>query len=355
MPEEPHSAARRVASDQELSCSRCEIETITRYKNERMTYQTDVCPGCGSTDFISRPAVMAPFLAAYLFDQPPDVHGLGACAACGLRFYTTRFDDTEIDRLYTDYRDERYLAMRRHSEPWYTRKVNEYLSGAGMEPRQEVYRAALVGHAEANSIGSVLDYGGDRGQMMAGGPGSEFYVYDISGIEPAPGVTAIRDEEDLERRQFDLVLLCAIVEHFSEPLAQLKRVAERVKPGGLLYIEVPEDSFSVESIPSGRWYVAYLRRLVRHPLLMLVVDFLSTAIRLKFRVIPPFGFAKQHEHLNYFDVRSLSHLVSASGLTLLNCSMSSEGSVVAMCRRSAAVDVNLGADEVSQAAASTVA
>jgi len=320
-----------------------------------MTYQTDVCPGCGSPDFISRPAVMAPFIAAYVLDRPPEVGALGACATCGLRFYTTRFDDAEIDRLYTDYRDERYLAIRHRSEPWYTRKVNDDLAGVGMEPRKEVYRAALAGHAEANYIGSVLDYGGDRGQMMAGGPGSEFYVFDISGLQPGPGVIAISEEKVLESKQFDLVLLCAIVEHFSEPLAQVRRVADFVKPGGLLYIEVPEDSFSVESIPKGQWYVAYLQRLVRHPLLMLVVDFFSTVVRLKFRVIAPFGFAKQHEHLNYFDVGSLANLVTAAGLTVINCSMSSEGSVVALCRRPPAIDVPHGTDGAAESEHSTVA
>ncbi|MGH7016017.1 MAG: hypothetical protein ACRED8_02910, partial [Caulobacteraceae bacterium] len=83
-----------------------------------MSYRTDTCPGCKSPDFTSRPVVMAPFIAEYVFERPPDVRDVGACATCGLTFYTTRYDEHEIEQLYTNYRGERYLATRLRSEPW---------------------------------------------------------------------------------------------------------------------------------------------------------------------------------------------------------------------------------------------
>jgi hypothetical protein len=67
------------------------------------------------------------------------------------------------------------------------------------------------------------------------------------------------------------------------------------------------------------------------------MDFWSTAVRVKFGFIPPLGFAKQHEHLNYFDVGSMAKLASTAGLEVLDCFRATScGSIVALCRKAAA-------------------
>lgn len=277
--------------------------------------------------------MLAPFIARYVLDREPDVCLLWSCAACGLMFFGTRYDDTEVARLYEGYRGERYLAVRHSFEPWYTRKFNDNIGGpVGIGPRQQIYRDTLAAHADTDAIDTVLDYAGDSGQLMAGGPGKDLSVFDISGAAPVEGVTAITDEKDLVGRLFDLVLICGVVEHFSEPLPQVKRVVELVRPGGLVYVEVPDEQFSLEAIPAGRWYGGYLRHLARTKLPMVLADFWSTGFRVKFGRIPPLGFAKQHEHLNLFHVESLSNLVTLAGLAVLSC-FRSGGAVVALCRR----------------------
>jgi SAM-dependent methyltransferase len=298
-----------------------------------MTYLADACPCCGARDLDSRTALMAPFIADYVLHRQPEVGALCQCRTCGLAFFAARYTDAEIARLYDDYRGERYLAIRHRFEPWYTRKFNDDIGGdAGMAPRQQVYRDTIAAHVDTASIGTVLDYAGDRGQMMQGGPGREHFVYEISGVRPDDGVVGISDPDALKGRVFDLVLACGVVEHFSGPLEQLRQVAEHVKPGGWLYVEVPDERFRLDAIPRGRWYERYLRFLAHTGLLLLAVDFWSTAWRVKFRLIPPLGFAKQHEHLNYFDQRSLSRLADGAGLSVVDCSLA-PGAVVALCRR----------------------
>lgn len=125
-----------------------------------------------------------------------------------------------------------------------------------------------------------------------------------------------------------------MVEHFSWPLDPVRAVAQHVRPGGLLYVEVPDETFSIQRIPRGGWYQKYLQVLAGRPLLRLAVDFWSTAMRVKFRSFPTLAFVKQHEHLNFFGVRSLSRLLEGAGLTLLSCA-AVEGAVVALCRRPA--------------------
>jgi len=280
----------------------------------------------------------APFIAAYVFDAKPAVCDLCACRGCGLMFYGARYEDGEIRRLYEGYREARYFAARNRVEPWYTQKFNDDIGGeAGMTPRRAVYQTTLAAQADAGSIGTVLDYAGDRGQMMEGGPGREHFVFDISGVAPVDGVTGIADEKSLEGRTFDLVLLCGVVEHFSEPLRQVEHVMQNVKPGGLLYIEVPDERFDIGRIPTGAWYRNYLRWIAPLGPALLAMDFWSTAVRVKFGFIPPLGFAKQHEHLNYFDAPSMAKLASKAGLEVLQCFRSpSSAAIVALCRKAAA-------------------
>lgn len=300
-----------------------------------MTFQVTACPVCTSRELDLRPAVMAPFIARYVLDRRPERCVIAACRSCGLAFFQTRYDAAEVARLYDGYRGERYLAVRHALEPWYTRRFNTDIGGpAGMAPRQAVYRAAVAAVAETFEINTVLDYAGDRGQMMEGGPGREKFVFDISGVEPVAGVVSIADERDLAGRTFDLVLLCGVVEHFSAPLDAVRGVSRYVRPGGLLYIEVPDEQYEIDRIPRGRWYRAWLDFLLRAPWLLLLVDLWSTAVRVKLRAIPPLGFAKQHEHLNFFEIGSLTRLAKVAGLDLIACERAaSSGAVIALCRR----------------------
>jgi SAM-dependent methyltransferase len=300
-----------------------------------LTDRSQACPSCGCSQIEQRPALIAPFIARYVLDSEPEVCALCRCGDCGLVYFGRPYSEAEIARLYADYRGERYLAIRHSFEPWYTRRFNEDIGGpAGMAPRRRVYQATLAACPDSGTVDTVLDYAGDRGQMMEGGPGRAHFVFEISGAPPETGVTAIADPASLEGRAFDLVLLCGVVEHFSWPLDQVKAAAQHVRPGGLLYVEVPDETFSIATIPQGGWYVRYLQILVGWPLIRLAVDFWSTAMRVKLRTIPPLGFVKQHEHLNFFDVRSLSRLLEAAELTLLSCA-AVEGAVVALCRRPA--------------------
>ncbi len=311
-----------------------------------MSYQAKACPCCANGDLQSRPVILAPFIARYVFDREPRMLCIKSCTNCGLVFFETRYNDQEIARLYDNYRGERYLTIRHRFEPWYTRKFNDDIGGhAGIGPRQEVYRRTLAAHADVEVIETVLDYAGDRGQMMAGGPGRSHYVFDISGVSPVEGVISLSHGDALIGSEFDVVLLCGIVEHFAEPLIQVENVARFVRPGGLLYIEVPDESFRVDKIPEDQWYERYLEFLLSAPLALSMIDFWSTAVRVKLGLIPPLGFVKQHEHLNFFDLGSLSRLVGTAGLTVLDC-FRENGAVIVLCRRPAVASLRL--DSVAQ-------
>ncbi len=51
----------------------------------------------------------------------------------------------------------------------------------------------------------------------------------------------------------------------------------------------------------------------------MAVDFYSTVLRVRWNLVPPFGIIKCHEHLNYFNERSLEVLLRANGFDAVAC------------------------------------
>ncbi len=252
-----------------------------------MTYRAVRCLGCDASNIARRAAIIAPFVAARVFRRSASICSLAHCASCGLAFFEDRYEPAEAGHLYADYRNEAYYLERHHWEPWYSRAFNAGLGGAEeMRGRREVYAGILRRHAEDAIIESVLDYGGDRGQLMLGGPGRDHFVFDISGVEPEPGITSL-SAASLAGQKFDLVLLCEVLEHVSEPAHVLRDVLTHVKLGGLLYITVPNREFPFTDIPAGKWYRNYLKLLLKSRWLTLLVDFWSTGCKVKFARIPP--------------------------------------------------------------------
>jgi SAM-dependent methyltransferase len=279
------------------------------------------CPCCGREDLLDRPAVMAPFIASYVFGREPWPTSLLECRACGFRFFEGRFSPDEEARLYAGYRGERYFRERHRFEWWYSRRAND---GLGQDPGEIAFRkrrmaAALAAVPGTQAIRSVLDYGGDRGQFIPDGLGERRYVLDLSGTEPVEGVAALRSAGDLGGGSVDLVLCCNLLEHSPQPAALLAAAKGLLGPGGWLYVEVPLERYGLGFVPRGGWYRRYAAALARHPACLAWVDLYSTAFRLKAGLVPPLGILKAHEHLNFFHPPSLAKLLEASGFAVAHC------------------------------------
>jgi hypothetical protein len=284
-----------------------------------VTYRATVCPCCKESRLGAYPALVSPFLASYVFRTKAAATRLLECDACGLRFFEDRLTDAEAERLYSGYRGEDYFRARHRHEPWYTRKVNDELgrSDAVARSRRELVAGFLGRNTEVASIETVLDFGGDRGQMIPDGIGKERFVYEISGIPPVDGVRAIRSSADLEGKRFDLVLLSHVLEHCSEPKTVLEQVRPLLQRSSVLYVELPLDRVGLGWVPKSHAYGKYLAALARLPPALMAVDLYSTLVRLRYETVPPLGFVKMHEHINFFDERSLSRLLERCGFRTL--------------------------------------
>jgi hypothetical protein len=279
-------------------------------------YLIDTCPCCSAKDLRRWPAIVSPFIAGYACGARPGDSNLCECKGCSFRFFDTRLTKAEVEKLYAGYRGDAYFKARHRYEPWYSREVND---GIGSDPVEIVSRkenlAKLLGD-RAQSFTSVLDYGGDRGQFIPDGLGTERYVYEISDVEPIDGVIRLSSTEG---RQFDFVMLAHVLEHCSEP----REVLRGLKPLGhaqtVFYFEVPYERPSLQSAGDGAGQRSYLHALVRLGPLLQAVDLYSTVFRIKFDRIPPLGLQKCSEHLNFFNKPSLEALLKSEGFEMLDC------------------------------------
>src|ERR1700744_724955 len=88
-------------------------------------------------------------------------------------FFDTRLSGAEIQKLYADYRGDAYFEARHRHEFWYTRKVNDGIGSDDVKIAARKRSLAEILGDRARSFATVLDYGGDRGQVIADGWGAE--------------------------------------------------------------------------------------------------------------------------------------------------------------------------------------
>jgi SAM-dependent methyltransferase len=247
-------------------------------------------------------ALVAPFLATRIWERSPFCVDLVECLTCGFRFYNPRLDAAEETRLYAGYRSPEYQRMRQAYEPWYTVAFNAELASArSYEIRREKIRAILRQHLAGRAIKSVLDYGGDHGDLARGLiEGAAAFVYDISGIPAAEGVTATSDPAGC---QADLVINSNVLEHVGFPRQLVEEILRATPAGGIVYLEVPCES------PSG------LMRIARRVAQVAIMSVARPALaRL---VVRPAALYMMHEHINYFTERSLTTLMRVCGCAVM--------------------------------------
>jgi hypothetical protein len=266
------------------------------------------------------PALVAPFIAEYVLSRPVEPCRLFECGSCGFRWFDRRFEPAEMARLYTNYRGEEYFRSRNAHEPWYTRAFNA-VDGPGSRKvagRQRALKAFVEPHMDLGSLDSVLDYGGDSGQLIPSDIGRRKWVLDPSGVDLVEGVQRVDSESGLAAGGYDLVILSHVLEHIPDPAAMLHVLHALPTPRtGALYIEVPYERYSLRWMGRGTTTWRYLDTLRRSGPLLLAMDFFSTAVRVKFKAVPPLGFPKLHEHINFFTAGALTHLLQRCGYELI--------------------------------------
>lgn len=282
-------------------------------------YIAKSCPCCGSESHKTFRSIAAPFIVNYVLGGRDIKVNLLDCDVCHFRWFDQRFEPTDMARLYEGYRGAEYAKIRHNYEPWYSKDVNDAIGGSEeIRDRAETMTGFLRGGADVSDVDAVLDYGGDRGQFIPPGLGRRHYVYEVSGVDAVQGVGVVGSEKELIPGGYDLVMLCHVLEHLPDPSGQLELIRPLLsRDKGLLYVEVPHERYDMRFVGSGGVYGGYLAALKKVPFALRAADFYSTGFRVKLGKVPPLGFLKMHEHINFFSIDSLTAALERSGYEVL--------------------------------------
>jgi hypothetical protein len=249
------------------------------------------------------------------------------CTSCRTRHFDLAITDTDLARLYADYRGEAYFRQRHQFEPWYTRAMNENLGAeAEMKNRRAVLGEALAECGFTGAFGAVLDHGGDRGQMLLDLSSPLKAVYEISGVTPEPGVTSI-DHAAMTARKSDLILSCHVLEHLPAPTDCVAELAALDHAGTVYFFEVPDEAFKSFQLNTSNLQQSWIGWLTKHPALFKLMDFASTSLRIKLRLVPPLFFVTLREHLTYFSIAGLARMLQDNGLSVLSARIRANGHI----------------------------
>jgi hypothetical protein len=85
------------------------------------------------------------------------------------------------------------------------------------------------------------------------------------------------------------------------------KLIELTTPGGFIYIELPLQIWK-SYVGNNMIRNALLRIAKKYRVLHKILDLYSTAFRVKFMILPPFGFAPMREHVNFFTLPAIVKL-----------------------------------------------
>lgn len=214
------------------------------------TERLDRCPICSGS-----PRAL---IRTVDFESGTGAYGIDACTDCGVAFTNPRPLDSELWKLYES----------RETADFAPRAVS--LAGVmrGLLMRRRLLRA--LGGTTGETF-RLLDYGCGDGSLVAAGAklaARRGFKLEFTGVdfhdEPPPTIAPLADGTSYLSAQawggttdrYDHIFIRHVLEHHSDPARLLRTLAERLRPGGTLHIEVPNRR-SIWARIFGRYFFPY--------------------------------------------------------------------------------------------------
>jgi len=226
-------------------------------QSDQSTATQSACPACGGTE------VKAKFTGCRdLLYSTPGEFSVMACGECGALFCDPQITPDQFDTYYLPSYYPTAQQIMARGDP--ARPANRIALGAlrrfwGPSPRDTIGRAAARGilSAFSNKLRMTPPVHG-RGRLLEVGcsSGEKLFLlrrlgWDAEGIEPSVEACAEAaklglsvqacslEEADLGAKKYDVIELCHVFEHLSDPVGCLSKLRDALAPGGKILVTLP--------------------------------------------------------------------------------------------------------------------
>ena len=193
------------------------------------------CPVCGADE----PALQ--------YDVSP--YRVVQCLPCGTSYLSPRLSESAMLRFY---KDDKYFE---NGDVGYTGYLRQEMSLRYSFRRflQQLQRRQLAG-------GSLLEVGCGYGFLLD--EAKPYFDY-RAGIDFSGAVKRARERADRvyqgdldiipDEERFDCIILVSVIEHVHKPVAYLRKLRERLRPGGKLVVATPDVDSIFRRLLGRRW------------------------------------------------------------------------------------------------------
>jgi SAM-dependent methyltransferase len=186
-------------------------------------------------------------------------------------FFDIAYTDKQMKLLYSDYRSRAYAFFREKYEAGYS-NLNNHLVNSVHNGQHINILNLLSTYAPNTKFTRILDYGGDRGQLIPPSLKGEKFVYELSGVDTEEGVKKINK---INNKYYDFIMCTHVLEHLINPIEVLYEIKNALTDDGIIYIEVPLQLNELNNSQSETHFM--------------------------------------HEHINFFNPKSMKSLLELAG------------------------------------------
>ena len=215
--------------------------------------EVGACPVCDGTQLVEvYPATFAgdwrDAVPYFLTGRTKAVHGrIVRCGGCGFLFTSPQFSAADYARIYT----------------------SVHASGGGGSPPQARFEALARRVRQTERGGRFLDFGCGGGEFLGAMSGFDGIGFEVT----AEGV--MRDGRiitgdilsdrlpsvGLDAAGFDFIVSWDVLEHLADPARQMRRLMTLLKPGGRLYLTLPNSASWAARMAGEKWNMLLLEHL----------------------------------------------------------------------------------------------
>ena len=197
------------------------------------------CPACGSNQIEQRESAKTALWIQQLLDEILEPCEMIWCGSCGSSYFDQRYNEGQLEKLYSDYRGKKYNLLRYGTDDYeQTAKGFLSLQSWNLERREQIENFLSRNGVSQENLDVVFDIGGSTGDLI---PRSARHPVLVD-MTPRPTDNRIRVSASIaeyfrsaersgaftDTSPAVLVMLIGVLEHVSEPEEFLKSLRGEV-------------------------------------------------------------------------------------------------------------------------------